>query len=66
LRNAISHRRLFFSSDSRQIEAVDVRFSDRKNQKGPDDWAASINAADLQDFVLRFADLLKEWERDYS
>jgi len=66
LRNAISHRRIFFSSDSRELEAVEVRFSDCKSPKGPYDWEAKINAAELQKFVLLFADLLKEWERDYS
>jgi len=25
-----------------------------------------INAAELLDFVLRFAELLKKWELDYS
>jgi hypothetical protein len=28
--------------------------------------ANTINAAELQKFVLLFADLLKEWEHDYS
>jgi hypothetical protein len=66
LRNAISHRRIYFSSDSRRPEDVDVRFRDCKNPKGPADWGAIINAAQLRRFVLRFAELLKEWERDYS
>jgi hypothetical protein len=65
LRNAISHRRVHFSSDSRDLEAVEVRFRDRRNDNGPDSWGVTINAAELQKFVLRFADLLKEWERDY-
>ncbi len=69
LRNAISHRRLSFSSDCRKLEAVEVTFRDRnprKKREEPDDWGATINAAELQKFVLLFADLLKEWERDYS
>jgi hypothetical protein len=66
LRNAISHRRLNFSSDSRKLEEVEIKFWDRKNPKGPDDWRASINADDLMTFVLLFSDLLMEWETDYS
>ena len=62
LRNAISHRRLFFSSDSRDPEEVEVRFRDRLTDDKPDYWAATINAADLQKFVLLFADLLEEFE----
>jgi HEPN pEK499 p136 len=66
LRNAISHRRLFFSSDSRELESVEITFMDRRNPSGPDDWEATINAADLQRFVLAFADMIEEWESDYS
>ena len=66
LRNTISHRRLLFDSDSRELEAVEVQFRDRKNPKGPDDWGATISAADLQKFVLLFAEMLEEWEHDYS
>src|ERR1035441_3604344 len=33
---------------------AEVRFWDRKNPKEPDDWSATINAADLQRFVLYF------------
>jgi hypothetical protein len=66
LRHAISHRRLLFDSDSRELEPVKVQFRDRKNPRGPDDWGATINAAELQKFVLLFAEMLKEWEHDYS
>ncbi len=66
LRNAISHRRLLFDSDSRELKAVNVQFRDRNNSKGPDNWGATINAAELQKFVLLFAEMLKEWEHDYS
>jgi hypothetical protein len=66
LRNAISHRRLYFSSNSRELEDVEVRFHDCKNPNGPADWEATINGANLFEFVLQFADLLKQWERDYS
>lgn len=60
LRNSLSHRRLLFSSDSRELEDVEVRFRDTKNPKGPDDWGATINVAELQRFVLLFSDLLKK------
>lgn len=64
LRNAISHRRILFSSDSRNLEDVEIRFGDSRNPNGPDEWSVTINAAELQKFVLLFADLLKEWEPD--
>lgn len=66
LRNALSHRLLFFSSDSRKLEEVEVTFRDRKRLTSTYNWGATINAAELQRFVLLFADLLKKWEQDYS
>jgi hypothetical protein len=66
VRNAASHRRIIFSSDSRQLCHVDLLFYDRKNPKGPDDWDATINAAELRDFILLFARFLKKWQKDYS
>lgn len=66
LRNAVSHRRLCFSSDSREPEKVDVTFRDRPNEVANDNWGTTINAAELQKFVLRFAELLKPSQRDYS
>src|SRR4051794_36898196 len=66
LRNAVSHRRVIFGSDARELEQVYVTFSDRKNSGSPDDWEATINAAELQDFVLLFARFLKQWQKDYS
>ena len=41
LRNAISHRGIIFSSDSRSLGSVEIRFRDRKNPKGPDDWGGN-------------------------
>lgn len=64
LRNALSHRRILFSSDSRNLEDVEIRFGDSRHPNGPEDWSVTINAAELQKFVLLFADLLKEWEPD--
>lgn len=66
LRNAVSHRRVIFESDAREPKHVDVRFFDRKHPKGPTDWEATINAAELHAFVLLFARFLKQWQRDYS
>ena len=61
VRNAISHRRVCFSSDNRQLENVTIRFRDRPRKDADDTWGASINASDLMKFVLRFAGLLKQW-----
>jgi HEPN pEK499 p136 len=66
LRNAVSHRRVIFSSDAKDLKKVKVRFSDRKNRDGPDDWDATINAAELHVFVTLFARMLKQWQVDYS
>ncbi len=66
LRNATSHWGLRFFSDSRKLEEVEIQFSDRLNKDAPYNWRATINAADLQRFVLLFADLLKTKERDNS
>jgi hypothetical protein len=66
LRNAVSHRRVIFTSDSRELNQVDLVLSDRKNPKGPDDWQATINAVELRDFVILFAQFLRKWQRDYS
>lgn len=66
LRNAISHHRVIFGSDARELAHVNILFFDRKNPQGPDDWDGTINAAKLLDFVLLFAKFLKEWEHDYS
>jgi hypothetical protein len=67
LRNAISHRRIIFKSDSRKLEAVDIQFRDRPNGRNAvDNWGTTINAEELQRFVLRFADLLKLKEQDNS
>lgn len=68
LRNAISHRGLWFDSDDRELHSVGVRFSDRPHTpKGaPYNWQATIKADDLQVFVLKLAALLKAKECDNS
>src|SRR5260370_24548808 len=49
LRNAVSHRRIIFSSDSRDIADVSIEFSDEKNRQL---WLAKIKATDLKTFCL--------------
>jgi hypothetical protein len=67
LRNAISHRGVYFSSDSRKLEEVEIKFSDRpRGHNQPYNWQVVINAAELHRFVLNFAKFLKTKERDNS
>lgn len=66
VRNAVSHRRIFFDSDSRDITEVRIKMTDRPRPHEPDNWKATINAADLRDFVFLFARFLQKWQRDYS
>jgi hypothetical protein len=58
LRNALSHRRFEFSSDSRELEQVHVRLWDQREPDSKPYWMVSIKAVDLRDFVFRFADLI--------
>lgn len=60
LRNALSHRRVRFSSDSRELAGVDITFWDRRNPDGPDDWSTSIRGDELLDFALRLAGLIED------
>lgn len=60
LRNALSHRRIKFSSDDRALEGVQVTFWDRPKAAAADNWSASINAAALLDFVRRFSQLIDD------
>jgi hypothetical protein len=66
LRNAASHRRIIFDSDSRQLSHVHLTLTDRPKPHLPDNWRATINAAELRDFVLLFARFLRQWQHDYS
>jgi hypothetical protein len=59
LRNACSHRRIRFSSDSRDLSDVQIHFWDRKKSHLPDDWGATIDGDGLRDFVYYFASLLR-------
>ena len=59
LRNAAAHRRIGFSSDDADMEEVVIHFEDARPKK-PVDWRAEIQAADLQDFCVRFSRSLEE------
>lgn len=59
LRNAVAHRRLHFSCDSRDIADVEIEFTDRKNDSDTDYWGATINAQKLREFVLLLSDYLR-------
>jgi hypothetical protein len=58
LRNALSHRRVRFSSDDRALEKVEVTFWDRPKPGAPDNWSATINAAALLNFVFHLSKLI--------
>jgi hypothetical protein len=60
LRNALSHRRIRFSSDDRNLQNVDVTFSDRSSNTTADNWSAQINAADLLTFALNLSKLIDQ------
>ena len=54
LRNAVAHRRLWFSSEDRDPQGVTIEFADAKTQNGPCNWRAKISADHLQTFCIRF------------
>jgi hypothetical protein len=58
LRNALSHRRVRFSSDDRTLVGVEVTFWDRPKPKNPDNWSAAIESAGLLEFVKRLSTLI--------
>lgn len=47
LRNAVSHRRLEFSGESHDLDAVIITFSDAPDRDSPIDWEISLSANDL-------------------
>jgi len=59
LRNAIAHRHIVFSSDSRYMEEVFVSIEDFKPHATAPYWRARIGAKPLRDFCLRFIKLLE-------
>ncbi len=58
LRNALSHRRVRFSSNGRALAGVEITFSDRPGPKIADNWSASIDGPELLNFVERLSALL--------
>jgi hypothetical protein len=64
LRNAISHRHVYFSSDDRDPSRVDITFKDMPPEGKDWTWIATINAVELERFAMLFADYLKAWESD--
>ena len=61
LRNAVSHRRIEFSSDDRDMNNVQIEFKDALPQRGAKpNWHAKIFAGDLKQFCDRFLNELEE------
>jgi hypothetical protein len=58
LRNALSHRRIHFSSDSRELSDVTIDFWDQSNDRGPIKWHVSIRGDYLHKFVFQFGKLV--------
>jgi len=59
LRNAVAHGRVWFSSDSREMSDVNIRFEDAKPQTKRVYWKSSIPASDLKAFCTAYAGLLE-------
>jgi hypothetical protein len=60
LRNAVSHRRIHFSSDSRNPAEVVIQFWDYQQGATDPYWSASITADQLAAFVSQFSNFLAE------
>ncbi len=59
LRNAVSHGRLIFTSDSPKIEDVAIIVEDKKRPEDAEPyWRAQISAHDLRTFCLHFLDFI--------
>jgi hypothetical protein len=61
LRNAASHRRLRFFSDSPDMRQVEIEFEDSLPKKSLPYWRAKINAAELKRFCDCFTEQLEEF-----
>jgi hypothetical protein len=59
LRNATSHCHLYFSSDSRLMDEVDIEVEDYKPHAEAPYWRARICATELRRFCLKFISLLE-------
>lgn len=60
LRNAVSHRRVRFSSDSLDPGEVTVEFTDAPGENAPANWGARIGANDLLLFSQQFIKLVDD------
>lgn len=60
LRNAVAHRRVRFSSDSRDPRDVEVEFTDARTKTARPHWRARISADDLLAFCRRFVALVDD------
>jgi hypothetical protein len=58
VRNALAHRHVGFSSESRLLSETYISFHDRRDESAPLRWEATIRADHLVTFVRRFAELL--------
>ena len=59
IRNGVAHGHIEFtsdaySSDSRELDKIIFNFKDRPRDKGPWNWCARINGADLREFCYQF------------
>jgi hypothetical protein len=60
VRNAVTHGHMTFSSDSRNMDEVQIEFEDYKRGEDKPYWVARIGATDLRSFCLQFIDLLDQ------
>jgi hypothetical protein len=58
LRNAVSHRHILFSSDSREPSEVVIEFEDYKPSATVPHWRADISADELCLFCVKFTDYI--------
>jgi hypothetical protein len=62
LRNAISHRRIHFDSDYRDVKEVEVTLWDKPARKQkPINWRANIKGGKLLHFTLQLSKLLERY-----
>jgi hypothetical protein len=60
LRNAISHRRVWFSSDDRNPTEVEIEFADARTRGAKPYWRARISANDLLIFCRKFVEFVDD------
>jgi|SRR5271157_599471 len=60
LRHFVAHGNMRFSSDSRQLDEVNIEVENYKPRTTTLIWSASISAKDLRKFCVRFIKLIEE------